>query len=149
MRHRPVGLGLMGFQDALYKQHRAYSFGPAAVEFADRSMEAISYYAIQASSDLAAERGSYSSFEGSLWSRGDPAHRFTASTIASPIRGARTTSRWTPANQTMDWNKLARSGARRSGMRNSNVMAIAPTATIANITGVSRSLSSRPIRTCM
>ncbi len=69
MRHRPVGLGLMGFQDALYKKHLAYG-SDAAVEFADHSMEAISYYAIQASSELAAERGAYSSYQGSLWSQG-------------------------------------------------------------------------------
>jgi ribonucleoside-diphosphate reductase alpha chain len=68
LRHRPVGLGLMGFQDALYKQHLAY--GSEAVAFADQSMEAISYYAIQASSELATERGAYSSYEGSLWSQG-------------------------------------------------------------------------------
>jgi ribonucleoside-diphosphate reductase alpha chain len=69
MRHRPVGLGIMGFQDALYKLRTSYG-SDAAVEFADRSMEALSYYAIEASSDLARVRGSYSSFEGSLWSRG-------------------------------------------------------------------------------
>jgi ribonucleoside-diphosphate reductase alpha chain len=69
MLHRPVGLGLMGFQDALYKQHIAYG-SEQAVEFADRSMEAISYFAIQASSELATERGAYSSYEGSLWSQG-------------------------------------------------------------------------------
>jgi ribonucleoside-diphosphate reductase alpha chain len=69
MLHRPVGLGLMGFQDALYKQHIAYG-SEDAVTFADRSMEAISYFAIEASSELAEERGSYSSFDGSLWSQG-------------------------------------------------------------------------------
>ena len=75
LRHRPVGLGLMGFQDALYRQHLPYG-SDEAVEFADRSMEAVSYYAIQASSELAAERGAYASFEGSLWSRGIFPHRF-------------------------------------------------------------------------
>jgi ribonucleoside-diphosphate reductase alpha chain len=69
MRHRPVGLGIMGFQDALYELRIPYS-SDAAVKFADESMEAVSYFAIEASSDLAKERGSYASFEGSLWSRG-------------------------------------------------------------------------------
>ena len=69
LRHRPVGLGIMGFQDALYKQHISYG-SEDAVDFADKSMEAVSYFAIQASSNLAAERGSYSSYEGSLWSQG-------------------------------------------------------------------------------
>ncbi len=78
MRHRPVGLGIMGFQDALYELRIPYS-SDAAVKFADESMEAVSYFAIEASSDLAKERGSYASFEGSLWSRGSPAARFAAS----------------------------------------------------------------------
>ena len=69
MRHRPVGLGIMGFQDALYRKRIGYA-SDAAVEFADESMEAISYYAIESSSELAEERGSYTSFEGSLWSQG-------------------------------------------------------------------------------
>ncbi len=77
MRHRPVGLGIMGFQDALYELRIPYS-SDAAVQFADESMEAVSYFAIEASSDLAKERGSYASFEGSLWSRGSPAARFAA-----------------------------------------------------------------------
>ncbi len=133
-RHRPVGLGLMGFQDALYKQHIAYS-SPEAVEFADRSMEAISYYAIQASSTLAEERGTYSSFEGSLWSQGilpiDSLERLADSRGDQYLQIDRT--------QTMDWDTL-RERVRTKGMRNSNVMAIAPTATIANITGVSQSI---------
>lgn len=133
-RHRPVGLGLMGFQDALYKQHIAYS-SPEAVEFADRSMEAISYYAIQASSVLAEERGTYSSFEGSLWSQGilpiDSLERLAESRGDQYLQIDRT--------QTMDWDTL-RERVRTKGMRNSNVMAIAPTATIANITGVSQSI---------
>ena len=133
-RHRPVGLGLMGFQDALYKQHIAYS-SPEAVEFADRSMEAISYYAIQASSTLAEERGTYSSFEGSLWSQGilpiDSLERLAESRGDQYLQIDRT--------QTMDWDTL-RERVRTKGMRNSNVMAIAPTATIANITGVSQSI---------
>jgi ribonucleoside-diphosphate reductase alpha chain len=133
-RHRPVGLGLMGFQDALYKQHIAYG-SPEAVEFADRSMEAISYYAIQASSALAEERGTYSSFEGSLWSQGilpiDSLERLAESRGDQYLQIDRT--------QTLDWDTL-RERVRAKGMRNSNVMAIAPTATIANITGVSQSI---------
>jgi ribonucleoside-diphosphate reductase alpha chain len=133
-RHRPVGLGLMGFQDALYKQHIAYS-SPEAVEFADRSMEAISYYAIQASSSLAEERGTYSSFDGSLWSQGilpiDSLERLADSRGEQYLQIDRT--------QTLDWDTL-RERVRTKGMRNSNVMAIAPTATIANITGVSQSI---------
>ncbi|MCR9105549.1 MAG: ribonucleoside-diphosphate reductase subunit alpha [Gammaproteobacteria bacterium] len=134
MRHRPVGLGLMGFQDALYKQHIAYS-SDAAVEFADRSMEAISYYAIQASSELAAERGAYSSYEGSLWSQGifpiDSLDKLTQERGEQYIQVDR--------SQTLDWPAL-REVVKSNGMRNSNVMAIAPTATIANITGVSQSI---------
>jgi ribonucleoside-diphosphate reductase alpha chain len=134
LRHRPVGLGLMGFQDALYKQHLAYG-SEAAVEFADRSMEAISYFAIQASSELATERGSYSSYQGSLWSQGvfplDSLDRLTAERGEKYIQVDR--------SQSLDWNAL-RALVKARGMRNSNVMAIAPTATIANITGVSQSI---------
>lgn len=134
MRHRPVGMGIMGFQDALYKQHLAYG-SDAAVEFADRSMEAVSYYAIQASSQLATERGSYSSFDGSLWSKG-----------ILPIDSLKTLEEQrgkdfieVDHSQTLDWDSL-REKVKTNGMRNSNVMAIAPTATIANITGVSQSI---------
>ena len=134
MLHRPVGLGLMGFQDALYKQHLAYG-SEQAVEFADRSMEAISYYAIQASSELAAERGAYSSYQGSLWSQGvfpiDSLERLVEHRGADYIEVNR--------SQTLDWPTL-REQVKAKGMRNSNVMAIAPTATIANITGVSQSI---------
>jgi ribonucleoside-diphosphate reductase alpha chain len=134
MLHRPVGLGLMGFQDALYKQHIAYG-SEQAVEFADRSMEAISYFAIQASSELATERGAYSSYEGSLWSQGvfpiDSLDRLIEQRGADYIEVDR--------SQTLDWPAL-REGVKAHGMRNSNVMAIAPTATIANITGVSQSI---------
>ncbi len=134
LRHRPVGLGLMGFQDALYKLHISYC-SDAAVEFADRSMEAISYYAIQASTELAEERGTYSTFEGSLWSRGilpiDSLDILTENRGADYIEVDRT--------RTMDWNSL-RERVKTAGMRNSNVMAIAPTATIANIIGVSQSI---------
>ena len=132
--HRPVGLGLMGFQDALYKQHLAYG-SEQAVEFADRSMEAISYFAIQASSDLAAERGAYSSYEGSLWSQGV----FPIDSLEYLIeqRGADYID--VDRSQSLDWPAL-REVVKTRGMRNSNVMAIAPTATIANITGVSQSI---------
>ncbi|MBP6700408.1 MAG: ribonucleoside-diphosphate reductase subunit alpha [Halioglobus sp.] len=132
--HRPVGLGLMGFQDALYKQHLAYG-SEEAVNFADHSMEAISYYAIEASSELAVERGAYSSFPGSLWSQGvfpiDSLDRLIEHRGADYIQVDR--------SQTLDWPSL-RETVRSRGMRNSNVMAIAPTATIANITGVSQSI---------
>jgi ribonucleoside-diphosphate reductase alpha chain len=134
MRHRPVGLGIMGFQDALYQLRIPYSSSDA-VAFADRSMEAVSYFAIEASSDLARERGSYASFEGSLWSRG-----------ILPLDSLRELERergkqYLDANydSTLDWDAL-RGRVKANGMRNSNVMAIAPTATIANIAGVSQSI---------
>jgi ribonucleoside-diphosphate reductase alpha chain len=132
--HRPVGLGLMGFQDALYKQHLAYG-SEGAVDFADRSMEAISYFAIDASSKLAEERGSYLSYEGSLWSQGilpiDSLDKLEAERGSEYIK--------VDKSMTMDWASL-RAKVKARGMRNSNVMAIAPTATIANITGVSQSI---------
>ncbi|WP_116367551.1 ribonucleoside-diphosphate reductase subunit alpha [Parahaliea mediterranea] len=133
-KHRPVGLGLMGFQDALYKQHIAYG-SDDAVTFADRSMEAISYFAIEASSELATERGSYSSYEGSLWSQG--VFPIDSLDILEQQRGAD----YIQINRdaTLDWDSL-RAKVKAQGMRNSNVMAIAPTATIANITGVSQSI---------
>ncbi|TNF33759.1 MAG: ribonucleoside-diphosphate reductase subunit alpha [Gammaproteobacteria bacterium] len=134
MRHRPVGLGIMGFQDALYRQHIAYA-SPEAVEFADRSMEAVSYFAIEASSELAAERGRYSSFEGSLWSRG--ILPIDSIKLLRKERGADYLQ--ADDSQTLDWDSL-RDTVKTQGMRNSNVMAIAPTATIANITGVSQSI---------
>ena len=133
-KHRPVGLGLMGFQDALYKQHIAYA-SDDAVEFADRSMEAISYYAIQASSDLAVERGSYQSYEGSLWSQG----KLPIDSLDILIEQRGKDFIEVDQSQTLDWNGL-RQKVLKDGMRNSNVMAIAPTATIANITGVSQSI---------
>lgn len=132
--HRPVGLGLMGFQDALYKQHFAYG-SDEAVAFADHSMEAISYFAIEASSALAEERGAYSSYEGSLWSQGilpiDSIDRLIEERGADYIK--------VDKSMTMDWDTL-RAKVKQQGMRNSNVLAIAPTATIANITGVSQSI---------
>jgi len=132
--HRPVGLGLMGFQDALYRQHIAYG-SEDAVTFADKSMEAISYFAIEASSNLATERGAYSSYEGSLWSQGilpiDSLEQLEQERGSDYIQ--------VDKSQTLDWDGL-RSRVLERGMRNSNVMAIAPTATIANITGVSQSI---------
>ncbi len=134
MRHRPVGMGLMGFQDALYKLKIAYG-SDAAVEFADRSMELISYHAIKASSDLAVERGSYSTFEGSLWSKG--ILPIDSLNILEKNRGEQYIE--VDRSTTLDWQQL-RSKVQAQGMRNSNVMAIAPTATIANITGVAQSI---------
>lgn len=134
LRHRPVGMGIMGFQDALYKQRIAYG-SDAAVEFADRSMEVISYYAISTSSDLAAERGSYQSYAGSLWSQG--ILPYDSIDILVKNRGEKYIE--VDRSQTLDWTSL-RSKVTGQGMRNSNVMAIAPTATIANITGVSQSI---------
>ena len=132
LRHRPVGLGLMGFQDALQKLRIAYA-SDAAVEFADRSMEAISYHAISASVDLAAERGRYASFEGSLWSKGLlPGDSIKLLEDARPGVDM-------DAGSTLDWESL-RKRVKKTGMRNSNTMAIAPTATISNICGVSQSI---------
>jgi ribonucleoside-diphosphate reductase alpha chain len=133
LRHRPIGLGLMGYQDALHTL-RIANASEEAVRFADESMELISFLAISASVDLAAERGRYASFEGSLWSRGIlpidsvgllQAHRRH---ILQLDRSAR-----------LDWSDL-RERVRTIGMRNSNTMAIAPTATISNICGVTQSI---------
>ena len=134
MRHRPVGLGIMGFQDALYKLGIAYS-SQDAVEFADSSMEAISYFAIDSSSNLAQERGAYASFSGSLWSRG--ILPIDSLKMLQQERGADYLS--VDMSARLDWSAL-RAKVQVNGMRNSNVMAIAPTATIANITGVSQSI---------
>ncbi|USX55931.1 ribonucleoside-diphosphate reductase subunit alpha [Lentzea sp. HUAS12] len=133
LKHRPVGLGLMGFQDALFTLGTPMA-SKEAVEFADRSMEEISYYAIDASADLAQERGAYRSFEGSLWSRGILPIDSVEILAATRGEGELEQNR----ESTMDWAPV-REKARR-GMRNSNVMAIAPTATIANITGVNQSI---------
>ena len=133
-KHRPIGLGLMGFQDALYLQNMPYC-SEDAVEFADRSMELISYYAILASTELAKERGSYESFEGSLWSKGIlPKDSIN---ILEENRGGEYLK--VDRSETLDWEKL-RKKVIKDGMRNSNVMAIAPTATISNITGVTQSI---------
>ncbi|MEQ1440049.1 ribonucleoside-diphosphate reductase subunit alpha [Fontimonas sp. SYSU GA230001] len=135
LRHRPVGLGVMGFNDALYKLRLPYE-SDAAIQFADESMEAISYYAIKASTDLAAERGRYSSFEGSLWSQG--ILPIDSIQILAKQRGGYL-KQDTSVSGRFDWNGL-RERVKTVGMRNSNTMAIAPTATIANITGVSQSI---------
>jgi ribonucleoside-diphosphate reductase alpha chain len=133
LRHRPVGLGLMGFQDALHRLRVPYA-SDAAVRFADESMEALSYEAIDASVNLAAERGRYASFDGSLWSRGVlPCDSLR---ILQDGRGERVD---VDAAATLDWTSL-RARVQTVGMRNSNVMAIAPTATISNICGVSQSI---------
>ncbi|TIE06453.1 ribonucleoside-diphosphate reductase subunit alpha [Acinetobacter junii] len=134
LKHRPVGMGIMGFQDALYEMGIAYG-SDAAVDFADESMEVISYYAIQTSSDLALERGAYSTFKGSLWDQG-----------ILPIDSLELVAKSRPERmfevdrtQRLDWDSL-RAKVQKDGMRNSNVMAIAPTATISNICGVSQSI---------
>ena len=133
LKHRPVGLGIMGFQDALYTLRTPYA-SDAAVEFADRSMEAVSYFAIKASAELARERGSYETFNGSLWSQG--VLPIDSVDILVKQRGAEFIE--VDRSQTLDWNSLREIA--RGGMRNSNVMAIAPTATIANITDASQSI---------
>lgn len=133
LKHRPVGLGIMGFQDSLQQLKIPYS-SEQAVEFADKSMELISYYAISASCKLAAERGSYPSFKGSLWSKG-----------ILPIDSLKTLAELrgqylqVDQSQTLDWDSL-RQQVMNTGMRNSNCLAIAPTATISNICGVSQSI---------
>ncbi len=134
LKHRPVGMGIMGFQDALYEMGLAYG-SDAAVDFADESMEVISYYAIQTSSDLAIERGAYETFKGSLWDQG-----------ILPIDSLDLVAKTRPERmfevdrtQRLDWDNL-RAKVQKDGMRNSNVMAIAPTATISNICGVSQSI---------
>ena len=133
-KHRPIGLGLMGFQDALYLQDIPYC-SDEAVEFADRSMELISYSAIYASTERAKERGAYESFEGSLWSKGIlPKDSID---ILSENRGSEYLN--VDRSETLDWETL-RKKVIKDGMRNSNVMAIAPTATISNITGVTQSI---------
>ncbi len=133
LRHRPVGLGLMGFQDALYKLDLPYA-SEEAVAFADRSMEAISYYAIEASSDLAAERGRYASYDGSLWSQG-----ILPIDSIELLEKGRGNYVQIDKSRTMPWDDL-RQKVLQQGMRNSNCMAIAPTATISNICGVSQSI---------
>ncbi len=134
LRHRPVGMGIMGFQDALYKQRLAYA-SEAAVEFADSAMETISYEAIRASTLLAEERGRYESYEGSLWDRG--VLPIDSLKMLRDERGEEYFD--ADLEQRLDWDALRRRIG-ETGMRNSNVLAIAPTATIANICGVSQSI---------
>ncbi len=130
-KHRPVGLGIMGFQDCLHMLRIPYG-SQAAVEFSDRSMEAIAYTAYQASADLAEERGPYSTFKGSLWDRGILPYD-TIKLLADERSGYVECDMST----TLDWEGLKRR-VQQVGMRNSNCTAIAPTATIANITGLSQ-----------
>ncbi len=132
-RHRPVGLGIMGFQDCLQELRIPYA-SDAAVDFADKSMEAVCYYAYWASTELAAERGRYSSFAGSLWDRGILPQ--DSLKLLAEERGGFVEA---DLSETMDWASL-RARIRQHGMRNSNCVAIAPTATISNIIGVSASI---------
>ena len=137
MRHRPIGLGMMGFQDALFKKRIAYSTGQA-VEFADEITEKISYYAIEASSDLAVKRGRYESFEGSLWHQGIlPIDSLKL--LEEERRDGDECYLEVDFTTRLDWDSL-RAKVQEQGMRNSNVLAIAPTATISLITGVSMSI---------
>lgn len=133
LRHRPVGLGLMAFQDALYEMRIPYA-SDAAVQFADQSMEAICYYAYWASTELARERGVYSSYQGSLWSKGILPPD-TLELLARERGGYVEVDR----SATLDWDLLRKKIA-ADGMRNSNCVAIAPTATISNIIGVDASI---------
>lgn len=128
MRHRPVGLGVMGLQNALFIRNTAFA-SQAAVEFNDEFMEAIAYFAYEASSDLAAERGSYPTFEGSKWHRG----LMPADTL-DLLEEQRGEPIDVPRGGNLDWDSL-RTKIQKQGMRNSNVLAIAPTATISNIMG--------------
>jgi ribonucleoside-diphosphate reductase alpha chain len=133
LKHRPVGLGIMGFQDCLHLMRLPYA-SREAVDFADRSMEAVAYYAYWASTELAEERGQYSTFEGSLWHRG-----ILPQDSLALLREERGGYVELDPSSTMDWSAL-RTRIRQYGMRNSNCLAIAPTATIANIVGVSASI---------
>ena len=133
-KHRPIGLGLMGFQDALYKLGISYD-SEEAVDFADKSMELISYFAIEASCELAEERGTYETYKGSLWDNG--IFPLDSINLLAEQRGSDFIDQNT--EKTLDWDKLKEKMSKH-GIRNSNVMAIAPTATIANITGVSQSI---------
>ena len=133
LRHRPVGLGIMGFQDCLYQLRVPYA-SEEAVAFADRSMEAVCYHAYWASTELAEERGRYSSYRGSLWDRG-----ILPQDTLDLLREQRGGYLEVDRSSTMDWNAL-RARIAQHGMRNSNCVAIAPTATITNIIGVDASI---------
>jgi ribonucleoside-diphosphate reductase alpha chain len=129
-RHRPIGLGVMGLQNALYRRDVSFA-SDEAVEFNDEFMEAIAYYAYEASSDLAGERGTYSSYKGSKWDRG-----LLPQDTIDLLEAERGVAIEVPRGGKMDWTPV-REKIARQGMRNSNVLAIAPTATISNITGTS------------
>jgi ribonucleoside-diphosphate reductase alpha chain len=129
-RHRPIGLGVMGLAHALYQRGHAFA-SPEAVEFNDEAMEAIAYYAYEASSDLAAERGTYSSYKGSKWDRG-----LLPQDTVDLLEQERGVPVEVPRGGRMDWTSV-RQKISTQGMRNSNVLAIAPTATISNITATS------------
>jgi ribonucleoside-diphosphate reductase alpha chain len=133
LKHRPIGMGVMGFQDALYELKINYASNQA-IDFADYSMELISYYAIHASCDLAKERGAYESYEGSLWSKG-----ILPIDSINLLQQARGHSLEQDRSQKLEWETL-RTKVRTQGIRNSNIMAIAPTATISNICGVAQSI---------
>jgi ribonucleoside-diphosphate reductase alpha chain len=133
LKHRPVGMGIMGFQDCLHELRVPYA-SEAAVEFADRSMEAVCYYAYWASSELAEERGRYSTYRGSLWDRG-----ILPQDTVEMLRQSRGGYVEVDASVSMDWDGL-RARIKQHGMRNSNCIAIAPTATISNIVGVAASI---------
>ncbi|QNK71275.1 ribonucleoside-diphosphate reductase subunit alpha [Variovorax sp. PAMC26660] len=133
LRHRPVGLGLMGFQDSLYELRIPYA-SQEAVQFADESMEAICYHAYSASADLARERGKYSSYKGSLWDKG-----ILPIDTLDLLEKARGGYVEVDRSSTLDWDAL-RQKIKTQGMRNSNCVAIAPTATISNIIGVDASI---------
>ncbi|HJV06510.1 MAG TPA: ribonucleoside-diphosphate reductase subunit alpha [Chromobacteriaceae bacterium] len=133
LKHRPVGMGIMGFQDCLHQMRISYA-SSEAVEFADESMEMVAYYAYWASTELAEERGRYPSYKGSLWDRGILPHD-SINLLAAERGGYLDIDR----TERQDWNAL-RERIREHGMRNSNCLAIAPTATIANIVGVSASI---------
>ncbi len=135
LRHRPVGLGLMGFQDCLYQLRVPYA-SVEAIEFADRSMEAVCYHAYWASTEMAEERGRYSSYRGSLWDRGI-LPQDTLDMLADARGGAKYVQ--VDRSTTLDWSAL-RARIQAHGMRNSNCVAIAPTATISNIIGVDASI---------
>ncbi len=130
MKHRPVGLGIMGFQDCLHDLRIPYA-SQAAVEFADRSMEAVCYYAYWASTELAEQRGRYATYRGSLWDRG-----LLPQDTLDILREERGGYVEVDTSASMDWSAL-RARIKQHGMRNSNCVAIAPTATISNIIGVS------------
>jgi ribonucleoside-diphosphate reductase alpha chain len=133
LRHRPIGMGMMGFQDALYMLNISYA-SHEAVAFADTSMEMISYYAILSSSELAQERGTYSTYQGSKWDRG-----FLPIDTIALLEKERGGHLDMDRSMSLDWAPV-RESIKKHGMRNSNTMAIAPTATISNITGITQSI---------